>query len=323
MDMKIGLCVMAAAVLSISACTTTTNTTTGQRQFVYPHWVHWNKHYPPPANAVHNANPVTTTPIIPPSHPVVFVPPPAVPAPVVLNPNEYITTEYAPAPFSGIILKGNLNVEIDGNHWQPSVTISGPRYVFSYLNVTEKNGVLCINEDARHRWGVIPAAPLNVLICTNEVTNLSYTGIGQVTSNNIGKYGINLNVSGNSNLNLSGQIMLGQLTAANNSHVSLYWIDSNFVKVYAGDNAQVSLAGSATNLNADVSGYASINAKYLRSKQAYVETSDGSNAVVYVTKSLSALANDQSTIYYYPDPEIIGPYDSGSGSVLRMAGLPY
>lgn len=269
---------------------------------------------------------------------VSYIAPPSTPGVVTLNqtilltstakdPNAIICRQYSTSPFYSIVSNGNIILKINTNQKYPCVYVTGQQTAVVNTSVTIMNGVLTLSQNTRRNgFGrKVPQKPVVIEVDTRYLTGLTLLGSTYFASNNnLGANGINMTVGGNSTLNIATKkVVIGQLNASGNAKVSIYWIDSNFVSTNLSGNASVALAGLATNLNANLSGSSNLNAKYLRTKQAYIKTSGHSNATVFVLKSLSALAVDYSTIYYYPDPEVVGRYVACSGAVLRMAGLPY
>lgn len=244
--------------------------------------------------------------------------------PAKLNPYEVITNNYNPAPYDSLAINGTFHVEIKGNQSYPCVRITGPRYALKYINVFLQNGQL--NIIASHSFGVPNRLPVAIEIDTGELQNISLTGNGTTIISGIGTQGLNLNVAGNGQVNLNGAsaIVLYQLDITGNATVGMYWVNTNNLLISAGGGSHITLAGVATNLDVKLSGGAVLDAKYLRSQEAYVKTRDYACAWIFAQKSLSAYANNYSDIYYYPDPIITGPYYvHDHGSVMRMAGLPY
>ena len=82
------------------------------------------------------------------------------------------------------------------------------------------------------------------------------------------------------------------------------------------NSGEVLLAGVAELLDAQISGNFQLKAKYLRAEKAYINARQHARADVYVKDSLSALASDNSNVYYYRRPRLIGQYMRQAGSVM-------
>lgn len=241
-----------------------------------------------------------------------------------LDPYEVITNAYIPGPYNSILVQGTMHVVIKGNQNYPCVKITGPRYALKYITITNLNGQLSITT-VRNTFGAPRVLPVSVEIYTSNIQNLTLQGNGTYIVSDIGSQGLNLNVSGNGAFNLTGgNVVLYQLDVRGNTRLNLYWVNTNNCVVHASGGSKINLAGVATNLEVTLSGDAVLDAKYLRSQMAYVKTRDYSCAWIYASQALNGYADNYSDIYYYPDPQINGPfYVHDHGAIMRMAGLPY
>jgi hypothetical protein len=244
-------------------------------------------------------------------------------APPELNPNEVVSQYFNTSYYNSIKIDGTFHTVIKGNQSVPCVKITGPRYALRYVNISIMNNELIIRT-TRNTFGLPQRLPVSVEIVTSDIQNLTINGNGTTVASNIGAQGLNVNVNGNGSLRMTGNVTLYQLNVGSNSNVNIYWVNSSNLLIRANDSAKITLAGVATNLEANLFGNAVVDAKYLRSQVAYLRTLNYSCAWVYVSQSLSAYARDYSDIYYYPDPLINGPfYVRDHGAIMRMAGLPY
>ncbi len=326
---RLVLSIFLSSLLFISGCTTVhswQNSWENSWHNTSPSGWPWHHHHyyaVPPVNQIANSNqPITPYNLSSHNPPYTRVGKPFT-QPTKLDPYQVITTTFTPTPFNSIFVQGTMHVVIKGNQPYPWVKVTGPRYALQYITITNVNGQLTIL-GVHNTFGTPRNLPVDIEIDTSDIQNLTLQGNGTYIISNIGEQGLNLNLKGNGSYNLTGNIVLYQLNVAGNSHLNLYWINTNNLVVHAGGGAKINLAGVATNLEATLSGDAVLDAKYLRSQEAYVKTRDYSCAWVYVSQSLSAFAKDYSDIYYYPDPQINGPfYVRDHGSIMRMAGLPY
>lgn len=325
------LSIFLSSLLFISGCTTVhtwqNNWDNSWQNYKQNSWS-WHRvhHYHPyavqPANQVYNNQPAVPYNLSSHNPPYTRVGKPFT-QPTKLDPYQVITTTFTPTPFNSIFIQGTMHVVIKGNQPYPCVKVTGPRYALQYINISNTNGQLTI-VGVRNTFGTPHNLPVAIEIDTSDIQNLTLQGNGTYMVSNIGQQGLNLNVSGNGSFNLTGNIVLYQLDVGGNTHFNLYWINTNNLIVHAGGGAKINLAGVATNLEVTLSGDAVLDAKYLRSQMAYVKTRDYACAWVYVSQALNAYAKDYSDIYYYPDPQINGPfYVRDHGSIMRMAGLPY
>lgn len=128
-------------------------------------------------------------------------------------------------------------------------------------------------------------------------------------------------VKGSGTTHLSGDLTLSRIGVSGNAMLYAYWINSANLHVLTSGKAKVFLGGVASNL--DIKAYQSsqIDARFLRTENAYVLTQNEATAAVKVKKSLSTLSTDYSTVYYYGDSGLNIHYLGNNGSALRMTGI--
>ncbi len=122
---------------------------------------------------------------------------------------------------------------------------------------------------------------------------------------------------------LKGDVGIRELQVSDSGRVAITWVHSKELLVQLTDTQQVFLAGVAGLLITTVNDQAQLNAKYLRANKAFVRTTQQGLAEVAVLDSLNAYASDQSNIYYYLQPRLLGRYYQDHGSILdRGEQLP-
>jgi hypothetical protein len=117
---------------------------------------------------------------------------------------------------------------------------------------------------------------------------------------------------------LRGNIGLRELVLEDTAPVNVYWVNSRQLLMNVDGHEKVFLAGVADLLIANVHHKAKLNAKYLRTQKAFVNTQQTAIAEVSVLDSLNAYAQGQSNIYYYHQPKLLGRYYQDHGSVIYM-----
>lgn len=115
-----------------------------------------------------------------------------------------------------------------------------------------------------------------------------------------------------------GYANLKKVSAANNSRVYLYWVNSSGVYVDAHNTARIGLAGATKNLNVDITDSARFEGQYLRADNVYVRTRRESHANVNPLNKMFAAALDYSSIYFFGSPVIVSRYTTGSGSIIPV-----
>ncbi len=121
---------------------------------------------------------------------------------------------------------------------------------------------------------------------------------------------------------LTGDVGIRELQVTDSGRVAITWVHSKELLVQLTGQQQVFLAGIAGLLITNVKDHAQLKAQYLRANKAFVHTSQSAVADVAVLDSLNAYAVDQSNIYYYLQPRLVGRYYQGHGSILYMGEQP-
>ncbi len=288
-----------------------------------------------------------------------YLPPPGDPFPSAespFNPNGPVTKQLG--YFTGIVLSGNIDVDIITNSPSSQVVLTGDMEAIKQIQVIEKNDTVTINQAPQ--WFVSNKGPAKVHaeIYTrylNDLTLKNYTGHLQAKNLDApylnldlnhsgtvflsGKLGINrlsvsgsgvnqiqgidsdflsIQMSGNPSVDLSGVVNLQTLDATGNGRLRLYWVDSNKLQVRQAGSTSVELAGVVNHLMLHLQDSAYFNGRYLRTIVGYAKTYDKSVADVQFLKSQAVLANDDSTISFYGKPPYKADFMGRNGAVLDM-----
>lgn len=121
---------------------------------------------------------------------------------------------------------------------------------------------------------------------------------------------------------IHGNVGIRELVVTNSDTVAISWVNSQELTLRLRGTQRVYFAGIAQLLNATVLDHARLDAKYLRAQKAFVNTKQHGTAEVTVLDSLNAYAQDQSNIYYYTTPKLLGRYYQDHGSILFMGEKP-
>lgn len=103
--------------------------------------------------------------------------------------------------------------------------------------------------------------------------------------------------------------------------VALLNVASNHLIIDGEGSGFFYVTGSATRLDATMSGTSRLDARCLKTRTAFVNTVHLAQAEVASDGGVSALAADASDIYYYGSPGLAAGYQNNSGSALRMSGI--
>lgn len=257
------------------------------------------------------------------------------------------------APFSKVIVKGNINVKLHTGVQKPLVLMHGETESLNNTLWTVRDDVLYVIVGK----GYPKQGEITVDIGTNQLRSFTYRGMGRIIGDNINSRALSLDINNRGQTGLSGHIalykvVLGgkttlhvnglesrflQLKLKNNakaqligmanvvslhmqdsSWLSMYWVKSKVLTIRAKDNAFLQLAGITPVLNATLWGNARFNGRYLRAKRAFVKTYDHSEADICVLYSQHTLASGSSNIYYYDLPIFKTDFMAFSGSVLDL-----
>lgn len=142
--------------------------------------------------------------------------------------------------------------------------------------------------------------------------------VAQIQLNGLNSPNLELKVSHSGPVKLTGVSGLSHLMLDQTAPVAIAWVNSRQLNLDLSGKEHVFLAGTTDLLISHLSGQSSLDAKYLRAKTAFIETEGTSRAQVTVLDSLNAYARDQSNIYYYHVPKLVGRYYQGTGTVLYM-----
>ena len=151
--------------------------------------------------------------------------------------------------------------------------------------------------------------------------DLQSYGKGEVKINSVLTPNLNVNIAGRSKVTLSGIAGLSELTYGGNGNLYMLWLNSCHIAIHGHGHAQAFIAGVAGKLDIELSRQAYLDAKYLRAQDIDIKTQETSRADIWARGTLTALASEQSNIYYYRLPSVLNDYRAGSGAILPMIGL--
>lgn len=270
-----------------------------------------------------------------------------------------MSKQFSALPFHAVDVSGAINVQINSGQTNYTMQLLGDQESLAHVYAAVKDGVLYVSTQSNFaptensqlvakvnmpflnqlRYtgiGKVTAAnlsgPLNVSVNGNgplvllgknlDLRNLSVMGNSDVHILGINSHLLNIQDAGTGKVNLGGNMVLQDVRYTGTGPLSIYWVNSSNVKITGNGQGRIFLAGIANVLDATLSGRTYLDAKYLHARRAFVSTGDKSRADVWTKCSLSTLATDTSTIYYYNDPALsTGSYMGPPGSVIRMTGI--
>jgi|GEM_PF-5771095 len=93
------------------------------------------------------------------------------------------------------------------------------------------------------------------------------------------------------------------------------------ISVRGDGHSYIRLKGRTERLDGELQGSAKLDSICLKTPTVFVKTWNQAEARVRNDHGLSAVAHEESNIYYYQDPKMVAAYLRSSGSVIRMTSL--
>ncbi|WP_218814317.1 GIN domain-containing protein [Rickettsiella endosymbiont of Dermanyssus gallinae] len=158
----------------------------------------------------------------------------------------------------------------------------------------------------------------SINLSTNKLNLKSLVSHGE---SNISLYHVNstdLSIQGKNSgkIKIEGDVALHTINLTGNGTLLVHWVNSPYLKINASGNEKIFLAGVTKTLDMHLSEKSHLFAKQLRAENGFVETKNQANAKVSVKQKLSALAQDNSTIYYSKPVEFLNTFTKNTGLVL-------
>lgn len=225
-------------------------------------------------------------------------------------------------PFSTIETDGFYNLQVISNQQRYAVEITGDKAIVEHVQVRVKDKVLHLTMHPDFIYD--DTGPLSVKVYVPSLKHLRYSGNGEITISQMqnDEDGLVVDSTGSGTVNLYGDINLTQLNTSGSGTTNIYWVNTCRLIVRAEGNSKIFLGGMATNLDAELQERACLNARFLRVKIGYINTTDRAHADVSVNDSLNMLASGSSSIFYYLKPHFIAPYMGCSGLIVSKATDP-
>lgn len=257
-------------------------------------------------------------------------------------------------PFTAVKVVGDINLNLHTGYFSPSVVMSGAPEDLSHVHLqVSRTGVLCIEvKDDVHFIGPVSAdirtrylngltysgngsitgtrlrANLERVVITNKgptvlsgVVRLGYLevlGPGYIQMSGVISPHLHVKLSRQAKVKLTGIAALRRLDMDGTSWFSMSWVKTPTLIVRATGKAYIQLAGIVNKLDAEISDFAQLNARYLRARRAFVKTHGNSVAKIAATHHQHTLATDASDIRFYNLPEMRSDFMAFDGAVLDL-----
>ena len=219
--------------------------------------------------------------------------------------------------YDKIILEGDFDVKtVKTKYRDEPIRMQGDIAFVSRIQAKVVDNTLILRLDPNYNYTI--KDPIFITLPFQNIRSFSYKGIGNVVIDELNTPHLDLNLEGNVDMWIKGNIVLGKINFNNDGKLVIHWVNTTNLCINAKKKGSILLAGIANNLTANINDYAILDASYLKTKTAHIHTSNQAEAKINVTKRLNAFAEDNSTIYYDTLPDFIAKYSHGSGSILKM-----
>lgn len=203
--------------------------------------------------------------------------------------------------FDKVYISGNIDATLENQQSKNQLLFQGSANMRKSLHTHIKNRTLYI-EYGNYPSNFTAQTPIRVdLKLASPIHAITLTGDGKTR--------------------MQGDWVLSRLDVSGNANCYAYWIDSTNMHILTTDNAKVFLAGVVSDLDIISRNHSAIDARNLKTENAYVRTQDKSQVNVSARNSLSSYSSEGSTVYLYGDAPLSIHYLNNHGSALRMAGI--
>ncbi len=199
--------------------------------------------------------------------------------------------------FSAVKLSGIGSLEIAQTGTE-GLSISAEDNLLPLINANVQGGVLDIH--IQPNTNLQPTQPIIYLLSVKDLTAISLSGAGSVTTQQFKTTALTVDLSGAGDVNLTG-LQLGGLTS----------------KLSGAGNLLV--GGTTTSQDVTSSGVGSYKADQLASTTAKVSLSGVGNATVRVANALDVTISGVGSITYYGNPTVT-QHITGIGKVTHAQG---
>jgi len=216
------------------------------------------------------------------------------------------------ARFTGIHANGNLSITLNPGNARYQV-VKNPNQ--QYVSATVKGRQLYLNEvTVPHHQ----PQRVHVTVRMNQLHTIDTTGKVSIKAKNIRASHLHIHASGQSHVNLAGNMDVRQINASQNAHVFLRWVNSKQLQIHESGRAYTKISGVANQVQAKVKNASILNATYLRTQHMWAQTQNSARISTLPINSLRAFASDQSNIYFYKMPAHLTRLSTGSGNILQL-----
>ncbi|MBX9586358.1 MAG: DUF2807 domain-containing protein [Gammaproteobacteria bacterium] len=221
-------------------------------------------------------------------------------------------------PFTRIVADSDINITLRNSN-RPQVAVMNREQPGRDLVITTvKNGTLYLQDAAAPSDARIRDKPLQVLVDANGIDFIRLHKRSSLYAPNYRAHNLKILSFTSGNIILHGSIHSNHIEQHGTGMISMDSINAKKLDIMTNGPGLIRVAGSVDTLTVRGIGNAKVDAKYLRTKDAIIQTTDISEIAVAPYNSLNGFASGNSHIYYYKTPEFIAPRTMGSGNILQM-----
>lgn len=153
------------------------------------------------------------------------------------------------------------------------------------------------------------------------VHSINHVGEGDINIAGANTDMLNIDAAGKGRISIRGLIELKQIRAKDNVSVDVY-VNSNKVKVFAYNKAQVGLAGNVRELYVETYNSSSFLGRNLQTQNAFVRAKGSSHINVTSNYELYASAGDSSSVYYFGPARLAAKFATENGTIIPIGFDP-
>ncbi len=207
--------------------------------------------------------------------------------------------EFKVTEFKNIDLGGALEVEIvQGNEYK--VVAVGDQFAIDQLTVRVENNTLTADQTKPFQicFLCFHNSP-KLIITTPSVEYMSFSGATDIHISTLTQENVQIDLSGGSNIDIE---RLQVTTLELNAHGS----------------ASIQIAGSAEQMNAQLSGASDMDSVNFKTQKTSIDLSGSSDADIYVTDELKTIISGSSDLRYKGNPKITNQDVSGASDIEKI-----
>ena len=212
--------------------------------------------------------------------------------------------------FNTIVLQGDAKVELlngDGElHIAPTIK--------PIISLHKK--ILTIN---------LPRTQPNLPVANNsfmqvyssKLRKITTTDHSMITAKRFQAPLLTISAAQSSSINLTGEYGVDIISQHSKGKISIDWINSKNLFIDSDNSGLIYLGGVTDKMIAKLTNNARLEARYLRTKQAEIFTTNQATADILVSDYLGGYAIDNSNIYYHKKPKKITIVSRDYSNVVR------